>query len=758
MRFMAAIQQASHRLRAAEDLPDDAVAGASPSASSSIQPQPAERLGFMGYDDFPAMVHAVDPEGHLIGVSDHWLAVMGYQREEVLGRYFVEFLTEESRHHALDTVIPTVMQTGLCRDVACQFVKKDGEIIWVLASVTVVRDEAGGIRHILAVLTDVTALATARGLLGQSEQRLQQFLSTASDWLWEMDANLRFCFVSEGHDRTGVASADLLGKTRWDVTGIDPDSHPRWQQHAADLEALRPFRDFEYHFSGTDGRTQHRSVSGTPIFDSRGIFKGYRGTARDITERKKAHMLIEHMALHDALTGLPNRGYFNNELKRACANAQRDGTKIAVMFLDLDNFKDVNDEFGHSVGDKLLLEVAQRLTFCLRQGDLVARFGGDEFAIIAKEDAEGEDIAQLAERIIGTVEDPIDIQGIGICTGLSIGVTIYPDDGDDIERVLANADMALYAAKAEGRRTWRLFNNRMHRIALARRRLDQELTNALERAEFELHYQPLIDISSRQIRGFEALIRWNHPEHGQLLPDLFIPVAERNRLIVPLTEWVLNEALEQRRRWSKLGLGGAKMAVNISTFALNVDDFVDIVASCLQGTGGDPRDLMIEITEGALSDEAKAVPLLNALRRLGVTIAVDDFGTGYSSMSRLKTLPVDLLKIDRSFITNIPEDQGDAAFAEAIAKLGRSLGLQVIAEGVETMRQLRYLARIGCDQAQGFFIGEAMAAARIPAWIESWREKPAAAEWRSIRRQGRLKRSSLGWQRLRPRLFQQLWR
>ena len=448
---MAAIEQASQRLRAAEDIAEDSLADVSPSAPSSIPPQPSELLGLDGYDDFPAMVHAVDPEGRLIGVSDHWLAVMGYEREEVLGRYFVEFLTDDSRHDVLETVIPTVMLTGLCRDIACQFVKKDGSVIWVLASITVERDAAGDIRHILAVLTDVTALETARGLLGQSEQRLQQFLSTASDWLWEMDANLRFCFVSEGHDRTGVASAELLGKTRWEATGIDPDSLPRWQQHTADLEALRPFRDFEYHFVGADGRTQHRSVSGTPIFDSRGVFKGYRGTARDITERKKAHMLIEHMALHDALTGLPNRGYFNNELKRACANAQRDGTKIAVMFLDLDNFKDVNDEFGHSVGDKLLLEVAQRLTSCLRQGDLVARFGGDEFAIIAKEDAEGEDIAQFAERIISAVEDRIDIQDVGICTGLSIGVTIYPDDGDDIERVFGQCRHG--ALRGEGRRS-----------------------------------------------------------------------------------------------------------------------------------------------------------------------------------------------------------------------------------------------------------------------------------------------------------------
>ena len=469
---------------------------------------------------------------------------------------------------------------------------------------------------------------------------------------------------------------------------------------------------------GAMGKVVERDADGRP--------RRLVGIRIDITERKNTQMVIEHMALHDPLTGLPNRAYFNNELQRACANAQRQGHKLALLLLDLDHFKEVNDSLGHTVGDQLLIEIAKRLRSCARKSDLVVRLGGDEFAIIAIEHEDG-GFAKLADRIIDAIAAPASIHGVTLHNKVSIGVTIYPDDGGDIGRLLINADAALYSAKMEGRHTWRPFDNRLHEMALARRSLEHELARAIECEEFELQYQPVIDTKTLDIRAFEALIRWNHPQRGQLSPDLFIPAAERSHLIVPLTEWVLQEALRQRMEWLQADLGGFAVSVNVSTVVLKVDDFVDMVERCFGATGCDPRCLTIEITEGFLAEEERAVPALDALRGFGVTVAVDDFGTGYSSMSRLKSLPVDLLKIDRSFVSNIPDEANDTAFAEAIIRLGRSLGLQVIAEGVATDRQLQFLAGIGCQQAQGFLIARALAAAAVPTWVQRWQAETKRA-------------------------------
>ena len=633
----------------------------------------------------------------------------------MIGRPSTDFLTEESRCYALETVLPEFMHTGICQDVAYQFVKKDGEILDILLSATAEWDACGQIERSYAVLVNVTPQKEA-------EQRLQDFLATATQWLWELDAEYRFTFLSEGYNKAGFVPARILGRTRWEMAGVAPDKDDVWRQHVADLEARRPFRDFECRWIDPEGREHYRSVSGIPIFDAQGVFKGYRGTSRDITERKQATMTIERLALHDTLTGLPNRLYFTRELERACASVQRSDGKIAVMFLDLDHFKDVNDTLGHSVGDQLLAEVAQRLKTCIRRSDLVARLGGDEFAMIVNGRGELGSFCHLAERIIKVIAEPFEIDGIGVRTGISIGITLYPDDEGDVERVLANADAALRTAKGEGRQAWRVFDRGLQERMLAQRSRDQELRNALERQEFELHYQPLINAVSGEIQSFEALLRWNHPLHGTVLPDSFIAAAERNRLIVPLTEWVLHEAMMQRQFWQDAtSRGDVTIAINLSPLSLKVEGFVDFVARSLTATGCHPQQLVIEITERSLIDETRAVPALNALRALGVAVAVDDFGTGYSSMARLKKLPVDELKIDRAILSNVTHDEGDATIVESLVKVGRSLGMQVIAEGVETVEQLELLAGMGCHQIQGFLVAHPMAAAAVPAWIERWR-------------------------------------
>jgi|GEM_PF-4213105 len=684
------------------------------------------------YHTIPAFVHSIDADGRLVSVSDCWLELMGYERHEVIGRRSSEFLTDLSRRYAVETVLPAFMLTGICQDVPYQFVKKTGEILDILLSATAERDATGQIERTYAVLVNVTPQKEAEARWRESERRLQDFLATATDWLWEIDADLRFSYISTGHGETAGDVGDVLGKTRWELHDMTPECDEKWRAHLADLEACRPFRDFEYQFVDSNGNIQYRLISGAPIIDNHDVFHGYRGTGRDISARKKADLAIKRMALHDTLTGLPNRLSFNQELEQACAAASCGGDPIVVMLLDLDHFKDINDTLGHAAGDKLLVEIAQRLKKCIRSCDLVARLGGDEFAMIMSRPYERQIFDDLATRIIEAVGEPVSLGGHAVRTGISLGVAVYPDDGIVGETMLAHADLALYAAKKAGRKTWRGFEKSMEQRLNAQRTLDEELRHALEQQQFELYYQPIVDIANDDIVGMEALLRWNHPKSGLIVPDVFIPAMERNWLIIPMTEWALCEALAQQQSWANENVGEFRVAVNIAPQSLKADGFADLIKRHLADAQFDPRHLVIEITEGSLIDKMAVVPVLKALRAFGVSIAVDDFGADYSSMARLKALPIDILKIDRSFLSN---NNNDIAIVEALVKVGRSLGKKVIVEGVERPKQWLHLGHVGCHQAQGFLIAPPMPATDLPAWIRRWqrrrhdqRQRPTASE------------------------------
>lgn len=562
--------------------------------------------------------------------------------------------------------------------------------------------------------------------LRYSEQRLADFLDTAADRLWEMDADLRLVFVSQGQQDTMLAPELVLGKTRWEVAGVEPDCDEHWRAHVADLHARRPFRDFKFKIVGPDGKAYHHSVSGIPMFDHDGRFLGYRGTVRDVTDLTEAHRRIEHLAFHDDLTGLPNRRALDERLKCLGARLAQDGmeSRIGVMLLDIDHFKDINDTLGHSLGDRLLKDVANRLRHNIDKDDMVTRIGGDEFAIVAASTWRKVQLDRMAARIIDVMAEPFIINGTDVRIGVSIGITVYPDHGTDFERTLANADMALYAAKNAGRNTWHTFDDRLHRKVQRRHQLDQDLRRAWQRGEFALHYQPLICLAKARVAGFEALIRWQHREHGCLLPDCFLSTLELSPFIEPLTRWTLMEALREQRRWQKKGLGDLQIAVNVPTVALRGTGLIRMVNDCLAEIGTDADMLVLEISERALIDEATVVPVLNALRRQGVTIAIDDFGTGYSSLARLKSLPVDIIKIDRSFLADIGEGPEEAAIAELLIKIGHSLGKKVVVEGVESQAQITFLDAIGCVQVQGFLFSPALSPADLPRWLSSWRNRP----------------------------------
>ena len=441
-----------------------------------------------------------------------------------------------------------------------------------------------------------------------------------------------------------------------------------------------------------------------PIHDREGQATGAVIVFHDVSVARAMALEMAHLAQHDFLTGLPNRTLVNDHVTQAMALARRHSKKVAVLFLDLDGFKHINDSLGHPIGDKLLQSVAKRLVECVRGTDTVSRQGGDEFVVLLSEIEQAEDPAITARRMLDAVAEPHSIDQHDLHVTTCIGVSVFPDDGLDAETLIKNADIAMYQAKENGRRSYQFFKPAMNIRAVERQSIEEGLRRALERREFTVYYQPKINLKSGEITGAEALIRWAHPQRGNVPPGQFIPVAEDCGLIVPIGHWVLREACMQARTWREAGLPSTTMAVNISAMEFQADNFLDSVFAILDETGFDPASLELELTESVLMKRAEStVSVLRSLRSRGIQVAVDDFGTGYSSLSYLRKFPVDALKIDQSFVRQIATSPDDAAIVTAIISMCRSLKLRVVAEGVETQQELEFLQDHGCDEAQGFY-------------------------------------------------------
>ena len=418
---------------------------------------------------------------------------------------------------------------------------------------------------------------------------------------------------------------------------------------------------------------------------------------------KEAELNLVQVTNFDVLTGLPNRFLFLDRLGHAISRSARNHRMVAVLLLDIDNFKTINDSLGHTHGDLLLQDVADRLRRCVLEDDTLARIGGDEFAIVLEGVSEIEEIAIIAQKIVAVFSLPFALSGQEIYVTPSMGITICPMDGLDSDSLLKNADTAMYCAKEYGRNHFRFYTTDMNALAIERFAMEGALRRAVEREEFILHYQPQVDIKSGRVIGVEALLRWNHPERGLVPPNEFIPLLEENNLIIPVGEWVLRTACAQCRAWQEAGFPPLRMAVNLSARQFRQDNLVEMIDSILRETGISPKLLELELTEGLLMENtSKTSMILGHLKRRGVLVAIDDFGTGYSSLSYLKRFPIDRLKIDRSFVRDIITDSNDAAIAVAVISLGRSLGLSVIAEGVESGDQLEFLGVQKCDEYQGF--------------------------------------------------------
>lgn len=440
----------------------------------------------------------------------------------------------------------------------------------------------------------------------------------------------------------------------------------------------------------------------------------------DITARKKSEERIRFLAYYDPLTELPNRTLFEEHIKRALAGAKRSGKKVALLFLDLDRFKSINDSLGHLSGDLLLQSVASRLKSHIRESDMICRQGGDEFIIVLTGIDSAESVAHVAEKIVEDMLEPHPVAGHQLTVSFSIGISLYPDDGDTSEMLIKNADAAMYHAKDAGRNNFQFFSPEMNSEAFERLSMESDLRMALKKDELLLHYQPKIDIHSGNIIGMEALARWNHPERGCVSPEKFIPVAEECGLIASIGEWVLRTACAQCRKWHESGLLSVPVAVNISAVQLHQKNIRDMIAEILSETGLDPHLLELEITEGVVMQDAEStIVTLRSLKELGISLSIDDFGTGYSSLNYLRYFPVDKLKIDRSFVRDISSDLDDATITRTIVSMGHSLRMKVIAEGVESAEQLSLLKEQGCDEIQGYYFSVPFPAEKLPDFLEA---------------------------------------
>lgn len=553
--------------------------------------------------------------------------------------------------------------------------------------------------------------------LNESRAQLSSLLALSSDWVWQQDAEGRFTQVSDTLEaRSGVAIGTLLGQQCAERGPLTVSPTDMAALRAA-MSAGERFHHITFEVSATDGSVRHMRINGEPIFSGTTL-TGYRGVGSDVTEAVEAARKIEELARYDSLTGLPNRHMFTEELDRVLLRSRRYERRFALLFIDLDRFKLVNDNLGHAAGDTLLRTIGARLIRLLRDADLLARLGGDEFVVITESNCEAATLSKVANRILCAISEAMTLEGRRVEVSGSIGVAVYPNDGDDAASLMRAADAAMYQAKASGKNTFEFFTAELAQRASLHYALEGELRRAIEREQLVLFYQPQVDAQNGALVGMEALLRWQHPERGLLAPGAFIELAEESGLIVPIGRWVIQTACRQVAAWKAAGLRPPRCAVNISARQIAAENLVEDLRAALQEHRLAPGTLEIEITESMLmNDPLKASAMLEEIHRLGVHIAIDDFGTGHSSLAYLKRFPVGTLKVDRSFVQDLPHDAEDLAITGAVVALGRSLGMRIVAEGVETESQRDCLSTIGCDILQGYRFGRPSPAAVAQTWL-----------------------------------------
>ena len=572
-------------------------------------------------------------------------------------------------------------------------------------------------RDILMFVSRHIAAAIARKRSAEALRNADEFrervLESATNAIFALDRRGCFTLVNRrACEITGFPTEELIGAPAERVIPVARLEEVRAQFRKTARERT-PVSLFETDLVRRDGTLAPITFSIAPLLAG-GRVIGVAGTAEDITERRRAQERIEHLAYHDALTGLPNHALLQDRLEIALSRARHDGRSIAVLFLDIDRFKVVNDSLGHPMGDRLLQRVADRLTSVVRQGDTVARLGGDEFVVVLSDLNHVEDAVRVGEKIVGGLRLPFRIGNEELYVTTSLGISVFPNDGESGEALIKNADTAMYRAKEQGRDNYQLFTPVLNARSVNRLALETGLRRAVENGELLIYYQPILDLATAEVVGMKALVRWRHPERGLIAPSEFIPLAEETGLIVPLGAWVLATAAAQARTWQDGGLGPPRLAINFSTRQLAIPTLAGDIGRALRDAGIEPRQIEMEITESfAMNNPDESLAVLYAVRHLGVHISMDDFGTGYSSLGMLKRLPIDTIKLDQSFLRDIDTSVDDAAISRAVIVLAHGMKLTVTAEGVQNERQLAFLRRHRCDLAQGYLFSPPLPAAHF---------------------------------------------
>jgi diguanylate cyclase (GGDEF)-like protein/PAS domain S-box-containing protein len=642
-------------------------------------------------------------DGRYLEVNDAWARWSGWSRDEAVGRTSID-LNLWSHSEDREQFVQVVRSGVVVRNMEMRFRKRSGELAEVLVSAEVI--ELAGEACVVSSLMDFTERKAAERQLRESERRFRDFAEAAGEYVWELDVDGRYTYLSRRAEQVlGYPPEELYGRRPYELMPAGEQERLRdW--YAETMETRTAFRNVEQRILTRAGSQVWQLVSGVPIVDGEGRFVGYRGTALDITERKQAEARIAELATRDPLTGLPNRLLLSDRLARGIASAQREGALLAVMFIDLDHFKRINDTLGHEIGDLLLREVAKRIGGVLRKGDTLSRLGGDEFVVVLEGMKAAEDAGQVARKLIDALSQPYDLEGHTLNTSASVGIAIYPGDGTEATTLMRHADTAMYVAKSSGRKNYQFFSAEMNIRATERLRLEAALRGAVERGELRVYYQPRTDLAAETLTGAEALLRWQHPEHGMLTAGRFLPLVEETGLIHSIGEWVLQSAVDQAQAWHALHGPAFAISVNISPKQFN-RALLGRVRGALDASGFDPKMLELEVTEGALArspEEARAV--LGGLRNLGVRVVIDDFGTGYSSMSQLRRFAIDGIKIDRSFVRGMSTNPDDRIVVKAMIDMARSLRINTIAEGVETHAELELLRSMGCEEYSGHLLAE----------------------------------------------------
>lgn len=660
-------------------------------------------------------------DGRFMDVNRALGKILGYEEDELKALTFQEITHPDDLADDLKNVKKLLDGEINSFQMEKRYIRKNGQIVWTQLTGSLLRDGEGKPLHFIAQVENITNRKAAAEQLKLSAEVFEG----SSECIVITDADECILTVNKAFTAvTGYSPEEVMGKTpRLMSSGRhDPEFYRKmWETLLATGHWQGEIWDRR-----KNGEVYPKWASISAVRDGAGNPVHYIGIFSDITERKAAEAQIEFLAYHDALTELPNRRLALDHMELALAYADRAETKAAVLFLDLDNFKTINDSFGHNVGDALLKAVAKRLRECTRETDTLSRQGGDEFLIVLANVNDTDAISSVTEKILEKLEETFHIEGNELSTSLSIGISVYPDDSRDIDTLLNLADTAMYHAKEAGRNTYRFYTEQMNIDAVEHQRVRVGLRRALERNEFVLYYQPQINLSTGAVIGAEALIRWNHPEQGFMPPGRFIPTAEESGLIVPMGDWVLREACRQAAEWRKAGLPELVVAVNISAMQFKRGDLEQSVLEALVDSGLPPTCLELELTESILiHDTEKVLETVQRLKSQGVQLSIDDFGTGYSSLSYLKRFNVDKLKIDRSFVCDMVNNPNDAVIVRAIIQMARSLNLKTIAEGVEDEVLLSFLRLQYCDEAQGYYFAKPMPADEFARYLAA-AQTPAA--------------------------------